>query len=167
MSKIGLVNFWTELRRHSPRIYQQPQGTSPRPPVGVLLNVHAEKMPGFLSRATSDSRIQLVATAILSGGLVAAGLLSYQRLSHEKRVSRLKDSIPHPSDDHPPQKVSIPTTPRELPPLDPAQEELITDSLPFAPSSSPASAPSPPPTRKTCEPRPWRGARRPATSTTS
>lgn len=37
---------------------------------------------------------------------MAAGLLSYQRLSHEQRVSRLKDSIPNPSDDHPLQKVS-------------------------------------------------------------
>lgn len=37
---------------------------------------------------------------------MAAGLLSYQRLSHEQRVSRLKNSIPNPSDDHPLQKVS-------------------------------------------------------------
>lgn len=64
------------------------------------------KMTGFLTRATSDTRIQLAATAILSGGIVAAGLLSYQRLSHEKRVSRLKDSIPDPGEDHPLQKVS-------------------------------------------------------------
>lgn len=66
----------------------------------------AEKMPGFISHATSDSRIQLFATAVISGGIVAAGLLSYQRLSHEKRVSRLKDSIPDPSDGHLLQKVS-------------------------------------------------------------
>lgn len=63
-------------------------------------------MTSFLSRAASDSRTQLVATAVISGGIVAAGLLSYQRLSHEKRVSRLKDSIPNPGDDHPLQKVS-------------------------------------------------------------
>lgn len=63
-------------------------------------------MSGLLSRATSDSRFQLAATAVISGGIVAAGLLSYQRLSHEQRVSRLKDSIPNPSDDHPLQKVS-------------------------------------------------------------
>lgn len=62
-------------------------------------------MSTFWSRASSDSRIQLAATAVLSGGVVAAGLLSYQRLSHEKRVSRLKDSIPNPTDDRPPQKV--------------------------------------------------------------
>lgn len=37
---------------------------------------------------------------------MAAGLLSYQRLSHEQRVSRLKNSIPNPSDDHTLQKVS-------------------------------------------------------------
>lgn len=63
-------------------------------------------MSGLLSRATSDSRFQLAATALLSGGIVAAGLLSYQRLSHEQRVSRLKNSIPNPSDDHTLQKVS-------------------------------------------------------------
>lgn len=63
-------------------------------------------MSDILSRATSDSRFQLAATAVISGGIVAAGLLSYQRLSHEQRVSRLKDSIPNPSDDHPLQKVS-------------------------------------------------------------
>lgn len=37
---------------------------------------------------------------------MAAGLLSYQRLSHEQRVSRLKDSIPDPGDDTALQKVS-------------------------------------------------------------
>lgn len=63
-------------------------------------------MSGLLSRATSDSRFQLAATALVSGGIVAAGILSYQRLSHEQRVSRLKDSIPNPSEDHPLQKVS-------------------------------------------------------------
>lgn len=62
-------------------------------------------MSSLLSRASSDSRIQLAATAVISGGIVAAGLLSYQRLSHEKRVSRLKDSIPDPSDDHALQRV--------------------------------------------------------------
>lgn len=65
-------------------------------------------MSTFLSRATSDSRFHLAATAVISGSVVAAGILSYQRLSHEKRVSRLKDSIPDPGDDHPLQKVSRP-----------------------------------------------------------
>lgn len=65
-------------------------------------------MSGLVSRATSDARFQLAATAVISGGIVAAGLLSYQRLSHEQRVSRLKDSIPNPSDDHPLQKVGRP-----------------------------------------------------------
>lgn len=64
-------------------------------------------MSSLLARATSDSRFHLVATAVLSGGIVAAGLLSYQRLSHEKRVSRLKDSIPDPGEDHPLQKVCL------------------------------------------------------------
>lgn len=53
---------------------------------------------------------------------MAAGLLSYQRLSHEQRVSRLKNSIPNPSDDHPLQKVSIhPTSSHDMePPKPPA-----------------------------------------------
>lgn len=73
-------------------------------------------MSGLLSRATSDSRFQLAATALVSGGIVAAGILSYQRLSHEQRVSRLKDSIPNPSEDHPLQKVSRnPPPPASIP----------------------------------------------------
>lgn len=63
-------------------------------------------MSSMLSRVSSDSRIQLAATAIISGGIAAAGILSYQRLSHEKRVSKLKDSIPDPTDDRPVQEVS-------------------------------------------------------------
>ncbi|KAH8762108.1 hypothetical protein F5883DRAFT_561784 [Diaporthe sp. PMI_573] len=81
-------------------------------------------MSGLLSRATSDSRFQLAATAVISGGIVAAGLLSYQRLSHEQRVSRLKDSIPNPSDDHPLQKLtSLGTIPS------PDKEDIRTEEL--------------------------------------
>ncbi|KAF3768552.1 hypothetical protein M406DRAFT_344685 [Cryphonectria parasitica EP155] len=81
-------------------------------------------MSSFLSRAGSDSRIQLAATAVISGGIVAAGILSYQRLSHEKRVSRLKDSIPDPSEDKPPQKLtSLGTIPA------PDKEDLRTEAL--------------------------------------
>lgn len=68
-------------------------------------------MSGLLSRATTDHRLQLVATAVLSGGIVAAGLLSYQRLAHDKRVSRLKDSIPDPGQEHKLQKVSLASSP--------------------------------------------------------
>lgn len=67
---------------------------------------YSSNMSSFLARTTSDSRFHLAATAVISGGVVAAGILSYQRLSHEKRVSRLKDSIPDLSDNHPLQKVS-------------------------------------------------------------
>ncbi|CAN8100183.1 unnamed protein product [Discula destructiva] len=81
-------------------------------------------MSSLLARATSDSRFHLVATAVLSGGIVAAGLVSYQRLSHEKRVSRLKDSIPNPSDDHPLQKLtSLGTIPA------PDKEDARTEAL--------------------------------------
>lgn len=86
-------------------------------------------MSTFWSRASSDSRIQLAATAVLSGGVVAAGLLSYQRLSHEKRVSRLKDSIPNPSDDRPPQKVRFP--PLRYAPLVRHENADITNSVFF------------------------------------
>lgn len=64
-------------------------------------------MSALLTRATNDSRFQFAATALVSGGIVAAGLLSYQRLSQEKRVSKLKQSIPDPSEEHHLQKVSL------------------------------------------------------------
>ncbi|KUI55977.1 tRNA threonylcarbamoyladenosine dehydratase 2 [Cytospora mali] len=81
-------------------------------------------MSGLLSRATSDSRFQLAATAVVSGGIVAAGLLSYQRLSQEKRVSKLKESIPDPSEEHPVQKLTSLGT---IPPPD--KEDLRTEAL--------------------------------------
>lgn len=52
-------------------------------------------MTSFLSRAASDSRVQLVATAVASGAAVAGAILGYQALAREERVQRLKDSIPY------------------------------------------------------------------------
>ncbi|ROV91615.1 hypothetical protein VSDG_07896 [Cytospora chrysosperma] len=81
-------------------------------------------MSALLSRATNDSRFQLAATAVVSGGIVAAGLLSYQRLSQEKRVSELKESIPRPSEEHHLQKLkSLGTIPG------PDKEDLRTEAL--------------------------------------
>ena len=48
----------------------------------------------FLSNAASNRHVQLVATAVASGAVVAGAILSYQRFSQESRLSRLKDSIP-------------------------------------------------------------------------
>lgn len=126
-------------------------------------------MSGLLSRATNDSRFQFAATAVVSGGIVAAGLLSYQRLSREKRVTRLKESIPDPTEDQHLQKVSTYSPfPRTLgAPKSRPREWLITNSASSPPDSSRASGRSPPPTRKTSGRKPSPGGRRPATSTMS
>ncbi|PSS03197.1 hypothetical protein BD289DRAFT_381323 [Coniella lustricola] len=81
-------------------------------------------MSSFFARAGSDSRIQLAATAVISGGLVAAGILSYQRLSHDKRVERLKNSIPDAGDETALQKLtSLGTIPA------PDKEDIRTEAL--------------------------------------
>ena len=64
-------------------------------------------MSSFLTRAAENSKVQFAATAVVSGAIVAAGILGYQRLAQEERVSRLKHSIPEPGDDHPLQKVFV------------------------------------------------------------
>lgn len=65
---------------------------------------------------------------------MAAGILSYQRLSHEARVSRLKNSIPDPTDDKPLQKVSSPSLPPSPPVSSIApREALMTNSNPLPP----------------------------------
>ncbi|KAI1760303.1 ubiquitin-protein ligase molybdopterin-converting factor [Hypoxylon sp. FL1150] len=51
-------------------------------------------MASFLERASSNSRVQLAATAVASGAVVAGAIFSYQRLQREERVHQLKDSIP-------------------------------------------------------------------------
>ncbi|EON95944.1 putative molybdopterin biosynthesis protein moeb protein [Phaeoacremonium minimum UCRPA7] len=63
-------------------------------------------MSSFLTRAAENSKVQFAATAVVSGAIVAAGILGYQRLAQEERVSRLKHSIPEPGDDHPLQKLT-------------------------------------------------------------
>ncbi|KAK4102918.1 hypothetical protein N658DRAFT_329126 [Parathielavia hyrcaniae] len=50
---------------------------------------------------TSNSKVQLAATAVVSATLAAGAILSYQRLQQGDRVSRLKQSIPQPSDGEP------------------------------------------------------------------
>ncbi|KAI1337148.1 ubiquitin-protein ligase molybdopterin-converting factor [Xylariaceae sp. FL0016] len=48
----------------------------------------------FFERATTNSRVQLAATAIASGAVVASAILGYQKLRESERVHELKDSIP-------------------------------------------------------------------------
>ncbi|KAK4125254.1 hypothetical protein N657DRAFT_633125 [Parathielavia appendiculata] len=54
-----------------------------------------------MASLTSSSKVQLAATAIVSATLAAGAVLSYQRLQQGDRVSRLKQSIPQPSDGEP------------------------------------------------------------------
>ena len=56
-------------------------------------------MNSLFSQAASSSKVQLVATALVSGAVAASVLLGYQRLQREERISRLKSSIPSPSDE--------------------------------------------------------------------
>lgn len=56
-------------------------------------------MASFLERASTNPRIQLAATAIASGSIVAGAILGYQRLQRSERVHRLKNSIPSLADD--------------------------------------------------------------------
>ncbi|XXH02647.1 hypothetical protein Hte_009028 [Hypoxylon texense] len=51
-------------------------------------------MASFLERASSNSKVQLAATAIASGAVVAGSILGFQRLRREERINQLKDSIP-------------------------------------------------------------------------
>ena len=51
-------------------------------------------MSTFVERAASNSRVQLAATAIVSGTVVAGAILGYQHLQDQKRASYLKETIP-------------------------------------------------------------------------
>lgn len=62
-------------------------------------------MASLLSQSTSNSKIQLAATAVVSAAVAAGAVLSYQRLQQGERVSRLKQSIPSPHDHEPAPKV--------------------------------------------------------------
>ncbi|KAK3383431.1 hypothetical protein B0T24DRAFT_604979 [Lasiosphaeria ovina] len=45
---------------------------------------------------TSNPKLQLAATAVVSAAVAAGALLTYQRLQHDERLYRLKHSIPEP-----------------------------------------------------------------------
>ncbi|KAK3298597.1 uncharacterized protein B0H64DRAFT_78929 [Chaetomium fimeti] len=54
-----------------------------------------------MSSLTSNPKVQLAATAVVSAAVAAGAILSYQRLQEGDRVSRLKQSIPQPGDTDP------------------------------------------------------------------
>lgn len=54
-----------------------------------------------MASLTSNPKVQLAATAVVSAAVAAGAILSYQRLQQGDRVSRLKESIPQPSDTEP------------------------------------------------------------------
>ncbi|KAI1260358.1 ubiquitin-protein ligase molybdopterin-converting factor [Xylariaceae sp. FL1019] len=56
-------------------------------------------MSSFLERATSNTRLQLAATAVASGAVVAGTIFGLQRLRREERIHDLKSSIPSPADE--------------------------------------------------------------------
>lgn len=51
-------------------------------------------MSSFISDTLSNPRIQLLATAAVSGVTVAGLILGFQALEREERLSELKNSIP-------------------------------------------------------------------------
>lgn len=51
-------------------------------------------MSSLLSQTSSNSKLQLAATAAVSAAVATAALLSFQRLQQGERLSRLKQSIP-------------------------------------------------------------------------
>lgn len=57
-------------------------------------------MPSRISEALASPRLQLLATAVLSGATVAALILGYQALEREERLTELKSSIPLLVDDN-------------------------------------------------------------------
>jgi hypothetical protein len=57
-------------------------------------------MSSFLSDTLSNPRIQLLATAAVSGVTVAGLILGFQALEREERLSELKNSIPSLSNEN-------------------------------------------------------------------
>lgn len=51
-------------------------------------------MSSFISDTLSNPRVQLLATAAVSGVTVAGLILGFQALEREERLSELKNSIP-------------------------------------------------------------------------
>jgi len=56
----------------------------------------------------SRERIQLAATAVVSGAVVAGAILGYQHVRRVERVEHLKRSVPELGDGHEVDKVGLP-----------------------------------------------------------
>jgi PII-like signaling protein len=51
-------------------------------------------MSSWLSRTASSHKVQLAATAVISGAVVAGAIFGFQRARRKNRVQHLKRSIP-------------------------------------------------------------------------
>ena len=59
-----------------------------------------ETMSSWLERQASSHHIQLAAVALASGAVVASAIYGSQAMRREKKVSKLKASIPELNEDH-------------------------------------------------------------------
>lgn len=86
-----------------------------------LLNLHfseseekqqpqSETMSSWLERQTSSHSVQLAAVALASGAVVASAIFGSQALRQEKKVSKLKASIPELNENHHAEVVGLANT---------------------------------------------------------
>lgn len=65
----------------------------------IILQDNVKIMLSSPSDLFSTPRVQLIATALVSGATVASLILGYQALEREERLSELKSSIPSLSEE--------------------------------------------------------------------
>lgn len=65
------------------------------------------KSGGIMATWFSRERIQLAATAVVSGAVVAGAILGYQHVRRVERVEDLKRSVPELGDGHEVDKVGL------------------------------------------------------------
>ena len=121
------------------------------------------------SSLASNPKVQLAATAVVSAAVAAGAILSYQRLQHGERLTRLKRSIPNPADDEPSVQ-NVVLTPLPPLPLNPHPSYPTANNLTLSPSSPcsyTVSAPSQNQTKKMSTTSSSPSAPKLATSTTS
>jgi hypothetical protein len=63
---------------------------------------------GIMATWFSRERVQLAATAVVSGAVVAGAILGYQHVRRQERVEDLKRGIPAVGDGHEVDKVRLP-----------------------------------------------------------
>src|SRR2546421_5141691 len=54
----------------------------------------------WVSRTASSHSVQLAATAVVSGAVVAGAILGFQRMRRKLKIENLKSSIPDVGEDH-------------------------------------------------------------------